>query len=247
MECLQSIQKTNPSLWLTVHQLKKLKRDAHYVPSVACALGTIICRSVNAEFRKNMKKMIRRFDDSGMGREDEGDESSVGEGSEIRYVEPIRSQALNQGHQEAATRELRKCLESRLRKIIMVHEAPPKKNLNAKRAKIACNTDQGARGNTNSTHDDCDNQSQNSLVSYDFLAVSDDEERYERSLSEKSSSAATTRTAAAGFDNHNNSDLESCYDALSDVSPAPPRPQAGTNKEHGNLNEVDNDEDWLWG
>ena len=43
--CLRSLQRTNPKLLLTAHQLKRVERDLKYVPSVAGAIASVLCRS----------------------------------------------------------------------------------------------------------------------------------------------------------------------------------------------------------
>lgn len=45
-QCLQQLQKTNPSLLLTASELRKAERDARYVPAVALALASILNKSV---------------------------------------------------------------------------------------------------------------------------------------------------------------------------------------------------------
>ena len=250
MECLRSIQKTNPSLWLTAHQLKKAERDAQYVPAVASSLASIISRSTDSDFRKSMMKMIRRFDGSGMDNNDNSDEESLGEDSEVGSTVSRSSQNSNQsntvesGEQESVTqqtgkinnpqdsqhliRELGESLEARLRKVVLAHDEPPKKSKSSKRARIE---DDDAGGSDND-----DNQSQesgSSLVSYDFSA---------QSKASPARSAATPLTPKpASFE----SDLESYFDALSDGSPSP-RQQARTESTRDKLDNKENDDDWLW-
>jgi len=43
--CLRQLQKTNPDLLLTAHELRKVERDARYVPAVASALASILSKS----------------------------------------------------------------------------------------------------------------------------------------------------------------------------------------------------------
>jgi hypothetical protein len=45
-KCLLQLQKTNPSLLLTTSELRKVERDARYVPAVAMALSSILTKSV---------------------------------------------------------------------------------------------------------------------------------------------------------------------------------------------------------
>ena len=43
--CLRNLQRTNPSLLLTAHQLKRVERDSKYVPAVAGAIASVLGRS----------------------------------------------------------------------------------------------------------------------------------------------------------------------------------------------------------
>lgn len=52
LECLRSLQRTNPRLLLTTHELKRTERDARYVPAIAAALASIICNSRCNDFQK---------------------------------------------------------------------------------------------------------------------------------------------------------------------------------------------------
>ena len=45
-KCLLQLQKTNPSLLLTTSELRKVERDARYVPAVAMALSSILTKSI---------------------------------------------------------------------------------------------------------------------------------------------------------------------------------------------------------
>mmetsp|Transcript_23517 Transcript_23517/g.49861 ORF Transcript_23517/g.49861 Transcript_23517/m.49861 type:complete len:928 (+) Transcript_23517:233-3016(+) len=44
-ECLKSLQKTSPGLLLNANQLKRLERDAKYVPAIASAISSVVCHS----------------------------------------------------------------------------------------------------------------------------------------------------------------------------------------------------------
>ena len=43
--CLRSLQRTDPNLLLTAHQLKRVERDSKYVPAVAGAIASVLGRS----------------------------------------------------------------------------------------------------------------------------------------------------------------------------------------------------------
>lgn len=61
--CLRSLQRTNPSLLLTAHQLKRVERDSKYVPSVASAIASVLCRSRKMGLFEHTMKMISGWDD----------------------------------------------------------------------------------------------------------------------------------------------------------------------------------------
>jgi len=50
--CLQSLQRTNPGLLLTSHQLKETARNVRYIPAVAASLASIICNSKSLNFQR---------------------------------------------------------------------------------------------------------------------------------------------------------------------------------------------------
>ena len=58
VECLQSLQKTNPALLLTPTQLKTTIRDTRYIPSAAAAMACVICKSRDEGFQKHFLKVI---------------------------------------------------------------------------------------------------------------------------------------------------------------------------------------------
>lgn len=252
MECLRSIQKTNPSLWLTAHQLKKAERDAQYVPAVASSLASIISRSTDSDFRESMTKMIRRFGGSGMNNSDNSDEESLGEDIEAGSMVSRSSHNSNQsdevggGEQQGGKtpqtanrdnpqdnplliRELGETLEARLRKVVLAHDEPPKKSIRTKRAKVENDDTEGNDSDDNQSH-----KSESSLVSYDFSAQSEE------------SPARTATTPLTPKPANFESDLESYFDALSDGSPPPPRQQARKESTRDNLGDEEDDDDWLW-
>ena len=59
MECLQSLQKTNPDILLTPKQLKTTIRDTRYIPSAAAAMACVVCKSKDENFQNHFLKMIR--------------------------------------------------------------------------------------------------------------------------------------------------------------------------------------------
>lgn len=61
LECLRSLQKTNPSLFLTAKQLKKAERDSRFLPASAAALASIVCRSTNDTFQWSMIETISKW------------------------------------------------------------------------------------------------------------------------------------------------------------------------------------------
>lgn len=61
MECLQSLQETNPELLLTAQQLKETVRDTRYIPAVAANLATIVCKSKNDELQKSLLHSVEKW------------------------------------------------------------------------------------------------------------------------------------------------------------------------------------------
>jgi hypothetical protein len=65
MECLQSLQKTNPSLLLTPKQLKATVRDTRYIPAASAAIACVLCKSNDRNFQKHFVNMILNWRQSG--------------------------------------------------------------------------------------------------------------------------------------------------------------------------------------
>jgi hypothetical protein len=57
-ECLRSLQVTNPELLLTPQQLRRVEREARYVPAVAWALSSILCKTEDNEFQERLLTRI---------------------------------------------------------------------------------------------------------------------------------------------------------------------------------------------
>jgi hypothetical protein len=60
--CLRSLQRTNSSLLLTAHQLKRVERDAKYVPSVAGAIASVLCRSKHRGLYEHAMNIMSGWD-----------------------------------------------------------------------------------------------------------------------------------------------------------------------------------------
>jgi len=240
MECLRSIQKTNPSLWLTALQLKKAERDACYVPSVASSLAAVVCRSNNADFRKRMTQMVRSFD-VGLGltktadtmeNGDEvssttsaspnfkGEDDEAHETPEDKEHESASYNKIPQGEQ-CMIRELRRSIESRLRKVVSTH-VTPKKQKTTKRIK-------GDKKDNDEDEDESIKTNSDSLVSYDFSAASDDQRHVE------SPQPPTDGGGMVG-----NLDDSSERSAIREECAAIINTTIAFN------DEVGNDDDWLW-
>mmetsp|Transcript_13634 Transcript_13634/g.21081 ORF Transcript_13634/g.21081 Transcript_13634/m.21081 type:complete len:775 (-) Transcript_13634:393-2717(-) len=58
LDCLKSIQRTNPSLLLTSRQLKTTVRDKRYIPAVAAALACVLCKSHDKKFQQASAELI---------------------------------------------------------------------------------------------------------------------------------------------------------------------------------------------
>ncbi len=57
-DCIVSLQKTNPGLFLTTSQLRTAERDALYVPALASAVSRIVCNSRNPLLRSKSMALI---------------------------------------------------------------------------------------------------------------------------------------------------------------------------------------------
>jgi len=62
-DCLRSLRRSSPGLLLTAQQLKKVERDVRYVPAVAGAISSILCRSVRSTVYDNAMNITSRWDD----------------------------------------------------------------------------------------------------------------------------------------------------------------------------------------
>ena len=61
-ECLKSLQKSNPDLLLTANQLKRLERDAKYVPAVASAIASILCHPMRRNLHSRTLNAVSGWD-----------------------------------------------------------------------------------------------------------------------------------------------------------------------------------------
>lgn len=64
-ECLKSLQKTSPGLLLTANQLKRLERDAKYVPAIASAISSVICHSRQRGFHNDSLDIVFGWNNNG--------------------------------------------------------------------------------------------------------------------------------------------------------------------------------------
>jgi hypothetical protein len=62
-QCMQQLQKTNPTLLLTAAELRKAECDSRYVPALALALATILSNSTNDTDETCIEK-IHSWDES---------------------------------------------------------------------------------------------------------------------------------------------------------------------------------------
>ena len=62
-ECLRCLQRSSPGLLLTAQQLKKVERDAKYVPSVAGAIASVLCKSRRRGVYDNAINISSSWDD----------------------------------------------------------------------------------------------------------------------------------------------------------------------------------------
>lgn len=60
--CLRSLQRTNPTLLLTAQQLKRVERDAKYVPAVAGAIASVLSRSKQIGLYEDATKIMSGWD-----------------------------------------------------------------------------------------------------------------------------------------------------------------------------------------
>ena len=75
MNCLRQLQKTNPDLLLTAHELRKVERDARYIPAVASALVSILSNSSSPKKKSSLLCCIKSW---GTSQKDTADEDSTG-------------------------------------------------------------------------------------------------------------------------------------------------------------------------
>ena len=61
--CLRSLQRSNPSLLLTAHQLKRVERDSKYVPAVAGAIASVLCHSKQLGLYQNALNAMSGWDE----------------------------------------------------------------------------------------------------------------------------------------------------------------------------------------
>jgi hypothetical protein len=70
ISCLRSIQRTNPSLFLSTQQLRDTERNVRHVPAVASALSSIVSSSRNPTFQSSMKRLVSSWNKKNGGRSD---------------------------------------------------------------------------------------------------------------------------------------------------------------------------------
>ena len=112
MECLRSLQKTNPNLLLTPKQLKTTIRDTRYIPSTAAAMACVVCKSKDGAFQKHFLNMIRQW--------------SNGEGDDLSSLSNGRVTKINDNQTDNDILEvttLGPLLEAKLRDLCVVHDS----------------------------------------------------------------------------------------------------------------------------
>ena len=62
-DCLRCLQRSSPGLLLTAQQLKRVDRDVKYVPSVAGAIASVLCRSKQRGVYDNAMNIASGWDD----------------------------------------------------------------------------------------------------------------------------------------------------------------------------------------
>ncbi|KAL7542024.1 hypothetical protein ACHAXR_011450 [Thalassiosira sp. AJA248-18] len=62
-DCLRCLQRSSPGLLLTAHQLKRVERDVKYVPSVAGAIASVLCKSKQIGVYDSAKNIASGWDD----------------------------------------------------------------------------------------------------------------------------------------------------------------------------------------
>jgi len=181
LECLRSIQKTNPSLLLTASQLKRAERDARYVPAVASSIASVIVKSENTEFARSMAAIVRGWatatsinsssgHDHGHGNEEEDDDETNSKAESDDWsleLEQQEGQSSNQvdivnlqenvdtipGNVEQRVQELSTNIEDRLRQVLAFHEES-KTNPRSKRVKVSDEDDEEGAENPVPANDD---------------------------------------------------------------------------------------------
>lgn len=61
-DCLRCLQRSSPGLLLTAHQLKRVERDVKYVPAVAGAIASVLCRSKKRGVSDNVTNIASGWD-----------------------------------------------------------------------------------------------------------------------------------------------------------------------------------------
>jgi len=62
-DCLRCLQRSSPGLLLTAQQLKRVERDVKYVPSIAGAIASVLCRSKQKGGYDNTMNRVSVWDD----------------------------------------------------------------------------------------------------------------------------------------------------------------------------------------
>ena len=112
MECLQSLQKTNPNLLLTPKQLKTTIRDTRYIPSAAAAMACVICKSNDGAFQNHFLNMIRGW--------------SNGEAEDVSSVGNVAVTQIDDNQTDNNILEVTKLgplLEAKLRDLCIAHDS----------------------------------------------------------------------------------------------------------------------------
>jgi hypothetical protein len=134
--CLRSLQRTNPNLLLTAHQLKRVERDSKYVPAVAGAIASVLCRSRHVGLYEHAMNVMSGWD---------AEVQSLGIPPFDQVIEPSQRNRTNSyqsinPHASAQQREmcrvalLRPILERRLRFVVSEEFKDAKKQVREDKA-----------------------------------------------------------------------------------------------------------------
>ena len=268
LECLRSLQKTSPELLLTAQQLKKVERDARYVPAVASSLATIIAKSKNIEFRERMANVINHWDGDVEEGCEEGEDDDVVRDDGARQSQDSNAN-YSQDDDDAEIQErtlsnrasgtdsdsdsgdgdddnklmqiLGEKLETRLRQVVAAHDETPRKRGNRKGRSNKVARQDGDEDNTGKAA--TAGEDENSLVSFNFSATSASEPDHEARPPHRRARSISSLESQQSIRDINGFDSESEASRQREVDAEDPRNKSASPQQNNVLDD-DDDDDW---